>query len=81
MEKWSDKSHFLLDHVHVCFLHGKMLAAGCTMGRRQASGCVCNVLLGSLWSCIHVNVTLTCTTCLMIVADHIDLFMVIMFVP
>ncbi len=82
---WSDKSHFLLDQVdgqvHVCCLHGKMLAAGCTMGRRQASGCVCNVLLRNLGSCIHVDVTLTCTPYLMIVADHIDLFMAIMFVP
>ena len=39
---WSDESRFLLDHVdgrvRVPLLPGEVMAPGCTVGRRQASG-------------------------------------------
>jgi len=50
---WSDESCFLSDQVigwvYVCHLPGKELAAGWTMGRRQADGDVM-VYLETLWS-------------------------------
>ena len=75
---WSDESRFLLHHVdgRVCVRHlpGEHMAPGCTMGRRQASGG--SVMLWAMfcWEtlgpAIHVDVTLTRTTYLSIVADH-----------
>ena len=84
---WSDESRFLLHHVdgQVCVHHlpGEHMAPGCTMGRRQAGGG--SVMLWAMfcWEtlgpAIHVDVTLTRTTYLSIVADHVHPFMETVF--
>ncbi len=55
-----------------CCLPGE---SGCTMGKRQAgegSDALGDVLLGNLGSChVHVDATLTCSTYLSIVANHV----------
>ena len=62
--------------VDVHDLPKEHMAAGCTVGRRQASGG--SVMLWAMfcWEtlgpAIHVDVTLTCTTYLCIVADHLN---------
>ena len=78
---WSDESRFLLHHVdgRVRRLPGEHIVPGCTMGRRQAGGG--SVMLWAMfcWEtlgpAIHVDVTLTRTTHLSIVADHVHPFM------
>ncbi|KAK3549087.1 hypothetical protein QTP70_031342 [Hemibagrus guttatus] len=80
---WSDESHFLLHHVdgRMCVrcLPGEHMAPGCTMERRQAGGG--SVMLWTMfcWEilcpAIHVDITLTRTTYLSIVADHVHPFM------
>ncbi|KAK3535233.1 hypothetical protein QTP70_005025 [Hemibagrus guttatus] len=84
---WSDESHFLLHHVdcqvHVRHLPGEHMAPGCTMGSRRASGG--SVMLWSMfcWEtlgpAIHVDVTLTRSTYLSIVAEHLNPFMETVF--
>ena len=76
---WSDESRFLLHHVdgrvRVRLLPGEEMAPGCTMGRRQAGGG--SVMLWTMfcWDTlgpgIHVDVTLTRTTYLNIVAEQV----------
>ncbi|KAK3570549.1 hypothetical protein QTP86_022085 [Hemibagrus guttatus] len=57
---------------------GEQMAPSCTMGRRQAARG--SVMLWamfcweSLGSAIHVDVILTCATCLNILADHVHCF-------
>ncbi|KAK3560338.1 hypothetical protein QTP86_006422 [Hemibagrus guttatus] len=87
MEAWSDESCFLLHHVdgrvHVRLLPGEHMAPGCTMGRRRAGGG--SVLLWAMfcWEtlgpAVHVDVTLTRSTYLSIVADHVHPFMETLF--
>ena len=84
---WSDESRFLLHHVdgrvRVRRFPGEHMAPGCTMGRRQAGGG--SVMLWAMfcWEtlgpAIHVDVTLTRTTYLSIVADHVHPFMETVF--
>ena len=84
---WSDESRFLLHHVdgrvRVRCLPGEEMAPGCTMGRRQAGGG--SVMLWAMfcWETlgpgIHVDVTLTRTTYLNIVADQVHPFMATVF--
>ena len=68
-----------LDRVCVRCLPGEHMVPGCTIGRRQASRG--SVILWAMFcwetlcSAIHVDVTLTCTTYLNIVADHGQPFM------
>ena len=82
---WSDESKFLLHHVDSrvpeCCLPGEEMAPGYTLGRRKASGgsvmlwaMFCGETLGPG---IHVDVTLTRTTYLNIVADQVHPFMVL----
>ena len=76
---WSDESNFLLHHVdgqvRVCHLPGEHMASGCTMvGRQTGAGSVmlwAMLCWGTLGPAIHMDVTLTGTTYLSIVADHI----------
>ncbi len=80
---WFDESYFLLHHVdgrvRVRHLTGEHMAPGCTMGRRQAGGG--SVMLWAMLSwetlghAFHVDVTLTHTTYLSIVEDHLNPFM------
>ncbi|KAK3568332.1 hypothetical protein QTP86_004231 [Hemibagrus guttatus] len=84
---WSDESRFPLRHVdgrvHVRLLPGEHMAPGCTMGRRRAGGG--SVLLWSMfcWEtlgpAVHVAVTVTRSTYLSIVADHVHPFMETLF--
>ncbi|KAK3533242.1 hypothetical protein QTP70_013655 [Hemibagrus guttatus] len=84
---WSDESRFLLHHVdvQVCvrLLPGEHMAPGCTMGRRRAGGG--SVLLWSVfcWEtlgpAVHVDVTVTRSIYLSIVADHVHPFMETLF--
>ncbi|KAK3519768.1 hypothetical protein QTP70_003892 [Hemibagrus guttatus] len=84
---WSDESRFLLHpvdgRVHVRVLPGEHMTPGCTMGRRRAGGG--SVLLWAMfcWEtlgpAIHVDVTLTRSTYLSIVADHVHPFMETLF--
>ncbi|KAK3519048.1 hypothetical protein QTP70_016372 [Hemibagrus guttatus] len=84
---WSDESRFLLHHVdvRVCarLLPGEHMAPGCTMGRRRAGGG--SVMLWAMfcWEtlgpAVHVDVTLTRSTYLSIVADHVHSFMETLF--
>ena len=66
------------DQVHVCNLPGEHIAPGCTMGRELAGRG--SVMLwpmfcrGTLGPAIHVEVTLTRSTYLSIVADHLHPF-------
>ncbi|KAK3561744.1 hypothetical protein QTP86_012991 [Hemibagrus guttatus] len=83
--RWSDESCFLLNHVdgRVCGLPGEHIAPGCTMGRRRVGGG--SVLLWAMfcWEtlgpAVHVDVTLTRSTYLSIVADHVHPFMETLF--
>ncbi|KAK3531598.1 hypothetical protein QTP70_024987 [Hemibagrus guttatus] len=80
---WSDESCFLLHHVddrvRVHHLPGEHMAPGCTMGRRRAGEG--SVMLWAMFCCetlgpaIHVDVTLTLTTYLSIIADSVHPFM------
>ncbi|KAK3560711.1 hypothetical protein QTP86_014737, partial [Hemibagrus guttatus] len=84
---WSDESCFLLHHVdvrvRVRLLPEEHMAPGCTMGRRRAGGG--SVLLWSMfcWEtlgpAVHVDVTVTRSTYLSIVADHVHPFMETLF--
>ncbi|KAK3559176.1 hypothetical protein QTP86_005072 [Hemibagrus guttatus] len=80
---WSDESCFLLHHVDgLRRLLGEHMAPGCTIGRRQA--CDGSVMLWAMfcWETlgpIHVDVTLTRTTYLSIVTDHVHPFMETVF--
>ena len=69
--------------VHVCRLPGEHVAPEYTMGRRQAGGGSVMVWAVFCWEtfgpAIHVDVTLTCTTYLSIVADHEHPFMEMVF--
>ncbi|KAK3529377.1 hypothetical protein QTP70_029484, partial [Hemibagrus guttatus] len=75
---WSDESRFLLHHVagrvRVRRLPGEHMAPGCSMGKRQVGRG--SVMLWAMFywetlgSAIHVDVTLTRSTYLSIVADH-----------
>ena len=60
--------------VHVRRLPVEHMAPGCTVGRRQAGGDSVMLWAMSCWEtlgpAIHVDVTLTHTTYLSIVADH-----------
>ncbi|KAK3518122.1 hypothetical protein QTP70_033217 [Hemibagrus guttatus] len=79
--------NFILYHVdgqvHVLRFPGEHTAPGCTMRRRQASGG--SVMLWAMFcwenlgSAIHVDVTLTHTTYLSNVADHVHPFMEMVF--
>jgi len=68
-----------------CLVHytGEHMAPGCTIGRRQAGGG--SVMLWAMfcWEtmgpAIHVDVTLTRTTYLSIVADYVHPFMETLF--
>ncbi len=80
---WFDESYFLLHHVdgrvRVRHLTGQHMAPGCTMGRRQAGGgsVMLWAMLGweTLGHAFHVEVTLTHSTYLSIVEDHLHPFM------
>ncbi len=80
---WFDKLCFLLHNVdgrvRVRRLTGEHMAPGCTMGRRQAGGgsVMLWAMLGweTLGPAFHVDVTLTRTTYLSIVADLVHPFM------
>lgn len=84
---WSDESRFLLYYVDGCVrvrrLPGEHMAPRCITGRRQAGGG--SVMLWAMfcWEtlglAIHVDVTLTRTTYLSIVADHVHPFMETIF--
>ena len=85
MDKWKKvtlfhESYFLLDPVDglVCVhcLPGEDTAPECTMGRRKASRNMLWVMFfwENLNAGIHVDVTLTCTTYLNIVADQVHSF-------
>ncbi|KAK3516948.1 hypothetical protein QTP70_028239, partial [Hemibagrus guttatus] len=84
---WSDETCFLFHHMdgRVCVhrLPGEHMAPGCTMGRRQAGGG--SVMLWAMfcWETLgpadHVDVTLTCTTYLCIVVEHVYPFMETVF--
>ena len=84
---WSEESRFLLHHVdgrvRVRRLPGEEMVPGCIMGRRQAGGG--SVMLWTMfcWETlgpgIHVDVTLTRTTYLNIVADQVHPFMATVF--
>ncbi len=82
---WSDESRFLLHHLDGCVrrLPGEHMAPGCTMGRRQAGGGSVMLCAMFCWQTlgpvIHVDVTLTHTTYLSIVTDHVHLFMETVF--
>ncbi|KAK3508781.1 hypothetical protein QTP70_006023 [Hemibagrus guttatus] len=69
--------------VHVRCLPGEHMAPGCTMGRRKASGGSVMLWAMFFWEtvgpAIPVDVTLTCTTYLSIVADHVHPFMETVF--
>ena len=75
---WSDESRFLLHHVDVLMrvrrLPGEHMAPGCTMGRRQDSGGSVRLWAMFCWEtsgpASHVDVILTHTTYLSIVADQ-----------
>ena len=75
--------HHLDGQVHLRHLAVGHMAPGCTMGRRQACGG--SVILWALfcWEtlgpAIHVDVTLTRTTYLSIVTDHVHPFMETVF--
>ncbi len=62
----------------LCVIHrgrdGSRMHYGKKAGRRKPCYALHNDLLGKLGSCIHVDVTLTCTTNLNIFADHIRTF-------
>ena len=83
----SDESGFLLRQTEGC-VHMRRLsrdhrAPRCTMGRRQARWRQCdalgNVLLGNFGSCHQVDNTLTHTTYLSIVTNHVLPFMETVF--
>ncbi|KAJ8417445.1 hypothetical protein AAFF_G00286720 [Aldrovandia affinis] len=84
---WSEESRFLLHHVdgrvRVHRLPGEEMAPGYTMGRKQAGGG--SVMLWAMfcWETlgpgIHVDVTLTRTTYLNIVANQVHPFMATVF--
>uniref|UniRef100_A0AAY5L9N5 Tc1-like transposase DDE domain-containing protein n=1 Tax=Esox lucius TaxID=8010 RepID=A0AAY5L9N5_ESOLU len=69
--------------VRVSHLPGEHMAPGCTMGRRQAGGG--NVMLWVMFAwetlcpAIYVDVTLTPTTYLSVVTDHVHPFMATVF--
>ena len=83
----SDESYFLLHHVdgqmHVHRLPGEHMAPGCTMGRRQAGRGGVMIWAMFFWEnlgpAIHVDVTLTRTIYLSIVADHVHPFIETVF--
>lgn len=64
--------------MHVHRLPGEHLAPGCTMGRKQAGGSSVMLLGKFCWKTlgpgVHVDVTLTSTTYLSFVADHVHPF-------
>uniref|UniRef100_A0AAY5KFW1 Tc1-like transposase DDE domain-containing protein n=1 Tax=Esox lucius TaxID=8010 RepID=A0AAY5KFW1_ESOLU len=75
--------HHVDGQVRMRCLPGEHMAPGCTIGRRQAGGgsvmlwaMFCGETLGPA---IHVDVTLTRTTYLSIVADHVHPFMATVF--
>lgn len=79
MDQWKnhDESRFLLTHVdaQVGCLSGKHLASGYTMGRSELVEEVRSFgqrSAGKPW--VLVKVTVTSTTYLSIVADHVQLF-------
>ncbi|KAK3540543.1 hypothetical protein QTP70_034300 [Hemibagrus guttatus] len=67
----------------MCHFPREHMAPGCTMGRRQASGRSVMLWAVFCWEtlgpAIHVDVTLTRTTYLSIVADHVYPFMETVF--
>ncbi|KAK3530443.1 hypothetical protein QTP86_024354 [Hemibagrus guttatus] len=90
MGKRKDLSEFDKDQIVmvdgrecVCHLHGEQMAPGCIMGRRQAGGGSVMLWAMSCWEtlgpAIHVDVTLTHTTYLSVVADHVQPFMETVF--
>lgn len=66
---------------HECCSHENKMALGCTKGRRQAD--TGSVMLWAMFcwenSGIYVDVTLTCTTNLSIVAAQVHLLMATVF--
>ncbi|MCJ8733570.1 hypothetical protein PDJAM_G00225080 [Pangasius djambal] len=84
---WSDEPRFPLHHVdgrvRVHRLPGEKTAPGCTMGRRQAGGGSVMPWTMFCWENlgpgIHVDVTLTHSTYLNIVADQVHPFMATVF--
>ena len=81
---WSEEPRSLLHHVDGWMrLPGEHMAPGCTMGRRKPGRG--SVMLWTMfcWEnlgpAIHVDVTLTCTTYLSIVADHAHPFIETVF--
>uniref|UniRef100_A0A8P4G4M8 Transposable element Tcb1 transposase n=1 Tax=Dicentrarchus labrax TaxID=13489 RepID=A0A8P4G4M8_DICLA len=84
---WSDESCFLLHHVdgqvRVRRLRGEHIAPGCSVDRQQVEGGVVMLWAMFCWEtlgpAIHVDVTLTPTSYLDIVADHVHPFMETVF--
>ncbi len=82
---WSDESCFLLYHIDgwVCRLPREEMAPGCTMGRKQAGKGSLMLWVMCCWETlgvgIHMDVTLTRTTYLNIVADQVHPYMANVF--
>ena len=75
--------HHVDGFVHLRCIPGEHMGPGCTMGRGQTSSGSAMLWAMFCWEtsgpAIHVDVTLTCTTWLSIVADHVHPFMEAVF--
>lgn len=81
----TDESRFLLHHMdwQVCVRHlaGEHIAPGYAMGRMEARGGSVMLWVIFCWHpAIYVDATLTCTTCLIIVANHVYPFMEMVYI-